>query len=448
MEYICSGLTIGLVWMPFFNIGLHISPALVGLLLMLFRAWDAFSDPVMGNISDNARTRWGRRRPFMFVGAILTGCLFPWLWHLPAGWSEMGMFFYLLVLGVLFFTSYTCFSMPYHGMQMELTPNYDERTRLTAWLSFFSKLAALGGGWVMAIITGPWFANSQTGEPDIVHGMRSISWLLAALIIVFGLMPALFVKERFYKKEASTQPRDPFWQSIRESLSCGPLWCLIGASFFLVLGNSSVISLGQYVNIYMINSGKLADASVIDGWKYTTMMVVGIGTIPLWTWLSERLDKKTLVIGLLVLAMIGHLLYYYCLNPEMPYLQLIPAAMQAGATGAVWLFLPSMKADVADYDEISTARRREGALNAFYSWFIKAAHTCALGVGGLVLSLSGFDVLLESQLPETLRRMTVIYIWLPVFIWALAIACMMAYPITRGRMRSIRDQLETRRGKL
>lgn len=271
--------------------------------------------------------------------------------------------------------------MPYYGLQLELTPNYDERTRLTAWMSFFTKIVMLGGGWVMAIVTGPWFAEPQTGESDIVNGVRTCSWFLALVIIIIGLMPALFVKERYYEKETSKQEKDPFWQSLRETFRCRPLWYLIGASFFLTLGNTAVVSLGQYINIYYVNGGEIADASVIDGWRYTTIVIVGILSLPVLTWLSEKFDKKVLAIIMLSLSIVGQLLYYVCLNPELPYLQLIPAAIQAGGFSAVWLFLPSMKADVADYDEVDTRRRREGALNAFYSWFIKAAQTCAMGWG-------------------------------------------------------------------
>nr|WP_246455882.1 MFS transporter [Ruficoccus amylovorans] len=338
--------------------------------------------------------------------------------------------------------------MPYYGLQLELTPNYDERTRLTAWMSLFYKLVTLAGGWVMAIVSGPWFANPETGEADVVKGVRVCSWFLAALMLILGMMPALFVKERYYEKEASSQAKDPFWQSIKETFHCKPLWFLIGSSFFLSLGNSSVASLGQYVNIYLINDGDIARASFIDGWRYTTIVVVGISAIPLLTWLSEKFDKKTLVMAVLLVTMSGQLAYYFCLNPKLPYLQLIPAAMQAAGFSAFWIFMPSMKADVADYDEMQTKRRREGALNAFYSWFIKAAHTCAMGLGGLMLEISGFDVLLKHQPTEVLHSMKWMFLLIPVVIWAFSLLLIYLYPLIRPDLAKIRMQLEERRGKL
>ncbi len=448
MDYFATYITLNMLWMPYFNIGLKVNPGLLALCLMILRAWDAISDPVMGNISDNARTRWGRRRPFIFVGAILTAAVYPFLWRPPAGWDEMGIFFYLLFVGWLFYTSFTCWSMPYNALQMELTPNYDERTRLAAWMAFFGKVMTLIGGWTMAIVTGPWFTNPETGEADIVHGVRTCSWFLLVLIMIFGIIPALFVKERYYKKEASHQARDPLWQSVKESFRCKPLWFLIGTTFFLTLGNSSVTSLGQYVNIYLVNGGKIADASIVDGWRHTTIVIVGLLSLPVLTWLSQKFDKKILVAAVLISGMVGHLLYYFCLNPQLPYLQLIPAALQAGCISAFWLFMPSMKADVADYDELDTRRRREGSLNAFYSWFLKVSHTLALGAGGLMLEVSGFDVLLAQQPMDVLLRMKWMFILTPVVIWMIALGLILLYPLTRHHLEDIRGQLEDRRGKI
>ncbi|MDD5200191.1 MAG: MFS transporter [Terrimicrobiaceae bacterium] len=449
MDYIATGMIVSLFWMPFFNIGLGINPAVLGLVLMILQGWNAILDPVMGNLSDNARTRWGRRRPFMVAGAALTAAVSPWIWRPPTAWGETGIIVYLAGIGMVFYACFSCWAMPFYGMQLELTPNYDERSRLTAWLTLFGKLTGLLGGWGMAIVTSSWFADPVTGKADIVHGVKTCSWFLAGLMLVSGLLPPLFVKERYYESEAKHQARDPFWQSIRESMQCGPLWRLIGISFFLVVGCYAVGTLGQYVSIYFVNRGDLAAASVIGGWKATALMVTGILCIPLYTWLGERFDKKIMVAAMLGVSMFGHTLNIICMTPAMPYLQIVPGIFESGAISALWLFLPSMKADVADYDELHTTRRREGALNAFYSWFIKAALTCSMGLGGLVLQISGFNVkLAHEQPPEVLHRMLLLYVTLPLIVWACGLAFVWRYPLDRHRMAEIRGDLERRRGRL
>jgi GPH family glycoside/pentoside/hexuronide:cation symporter len=448
MDYVAANFSTSVLWMPFFNIGLGIDPALLGIVLMVLRGWDAFIDPVMGNFSDNTRTRWGRRRPFMVVGAILTATIFPFIWHVPQGVSQTAQVTYLIVIGLLFFTCFSSWSMPYFGLQLELTPNYDERTRLTGWMTFCGKFTSLMGGWVLAVLTSHWFDNPATGKPDIVHAVQTASWFIAGLILMTGLLPPIFVKERYYESEVKNQSRDPFLKSIWESMHCSPLWLLIGISFFLVLGSSFSGVLGQYMNIYFINQGKLSHAFVIAGWISTATFVTGILTIPFWIWMGERFDKKTLVTVLLIGSMAGHLLNLVCLRPDAPYLQVIPGVFSSMVISAVWLFLPSMKADVADYDELKTTRRREGALNAFYSWFIKAAITCAAGAGGIAIHLSGFSAKMTEQSPEVLYRMKMLYLTLPILLWSATLIFICYYPLNRVRMAKIREELEIRRGKV
>lgn len=451
MNFVCTGLMTSVLWMPFFNIGLGFKPYVLGVILMLYRAWDAITDPVIGNWSDNARTRWGRRKPFLVVGAILTALAYPLFWHMPAGLGEPGKIAWLLGAGLLYFTCYTLWSMPYYGMQLELTPDYDERTRLAAWCSFFGKLGYFVGGWTLAFVTSDHFLDPETGRPDIVRGVRFVSWIVAGVILVVGLLPPLFVRERFTPPpREKSAPRGPtLRQSVRDSAACGPLWNLVGGAFFLTVGSGAVGTLGQYLNFYYVNAGDLAAANIIGGWKSSVLVAAGILGIPLWTRLGRRFDKRTMVVAMMLTSMTGHLLNYVCLTPAHPYLQIVSGVFESAAISAIWLFVPSMKADTADYDEWRTTRRREGALNAFFSWFVKVAHTVAFFLGGVLLELTGFaDPKLAAQPPEVLSRMFALYIWVPIAAWGLGLWCLWRYPLGRGEMGEIRAGLEARRGAL
>jgi GPH family glycoside/pentoside/hexuronide:cation symporter len=448
MSYLATDLLTGILWMPFFNIGLGVSPIMLGLILMALRAWDAITDPVIGNWSDNTRTRWGRRRPFIAVGAVLTGLIYPFLWQVPVDWNPSHMALYLVVVGCCFYTAFTVWSMPYYSLQLELTPDYDERTRLTAWMAFFSKLVSLGGGWMLALLSSSWFADPVTGKPDIVHGMRVCSWFIGGIIIMMGLLPALFVRERYYQADASHQSKTPFWKSLKESARCGPLWCLIGASFFTVLGTVAISGLNQYLYIYFLGGGDIARASFILGLRSIVLISASILMIPVWTKLGERYDKKRMVIVTLLISMTGHLLNLVLMRPDLPYLQFISALFESASLSAFWLFLPSMKADVADYDERTTRHRREGSLNSIYSWFIKVSSTLAVGLSGFVLEISGFESSLEQQPESVLMRMFHIYLVLPIFFWGIAIGCIFLYPLGRRKMESLRTELESMRGKI
>ncbi len=447
MDALSVSMITGVLWMPFFNLGLGINAASLGTVLMIFRLWDAVTDPVMGNISDNARTRWGRRRPFLFVGAITTGLLSMGFWFIPASLSEIHFLIILTLLGLVFFTSFTVWSMPYYGLQMEMTPNYDERTRLTGWMTAAGKVTLLFGGAALWAVGGPLFADPETGKADIVKGVRTLAPLMAVLSMVFGLLPAIFVKERYYEAEAAAQPKEKFWVSVKESFRCKPLWFLIGISFFQVLGGIVVGNLGFYVNIFKVSRGNMADASRLEFMKTLVMVVAGLALIPFWTWLSEVWDKKIIAGLLLFTAILGQILSFFCLRPDMPYLQLIPAAFSSGVVAAVWLILPSMKADVADYDELNTGRRREGSINAFYSWFIKAAITGSAGIAGVIVQyIAGINPHLERQPDAVVERLFSAYLIIPAVIMIFPLYFIWKYPLNRRRMADIRAQLELRRG--
>lgn len=451
VDLITGSLLVSL-FMPIFNIGLGMTPIAIGLILMLLRAWDAVTDPVMGYVTDNFYTRWGRRRPYMVIGAIAMALIYPVFWFMPPELSDGAKFTYLLLTGMAFYTASTCWCMPYYGLQLELTPNYHERTRLTAWMTTFYKVAALGTAWHMALISSSHFANAETGKADIINGQQTVCWIIAGFLLCFGLAPAFMVKERVFgpvttdaegKKNIA---REPFWKNIRESIHNRPLWILIGVSFLVVVGSMSVGAVGQYVFIYYVFDGDLLQAGVIGGWKGTILTVSGLALIPFWTWLGRFYDKRNLVIACLLTTMFGHGLGYFLITPSHPYLSLISSFFESAAMSAIWLFLPSMKGDVADYDEQQTTRRREGSINSFYSWFFKAALTLSAGIGGFVLQATGFDVKVNADDPVIHLRMFLVYILLPLFFWGAALLLVWIYPLTRARMGEIRTEIESRRG--
>lgn len=459
MDWFSVGLATSVLWMPVWNIGFGLSPSVLGIILLIFRGWDAIADPVMGNISDNTRTRWGRRRPYILVGALLSAVILPFMWNPPEAvqaWFPFGedhpvsgLVIYITVVGLILFTAFTVWAMPYYSLMLEMTPDYDERTRLSAYRTFATKIGVLVGGWVLALATADYFMDPATGEPDIRTGIGTVSIGLAILVFLIGALPAFFVKERYYAKEAGQQKRIPFFKGIRDTVSIKPFWLLCAFIFLFMFGNGIVSKLGIYLNIYFVNDGELQKSFMIEGWKGTVAAVVGMATIPLWTWICERYDKKWAMFIILISGFIGAGLNFFCFRPDMPYLQLVPVAFNAGVIGAMWLIVPSMQADIVDYDEKTTHRRREGSINSVFSWFLKMAFTLSAGISGFIIDLTGFDVTLGGDQPEiVLTRMLLFFVLIPLSFWGVAAYLIWRYPLNREMMHGIRGELEARRGKM
>lgn len=433
---------------PVFNIALGISPAVIGTVLMVYRLWDAITDLVLGNISDNARTRWGRRRPFIVVGGILTGICLPLLWQASPDWSQPAIIAYMVVMGMLLYSVFAIWAMPYYSLGMEMTPDYNERTRVVAWRAVFSKLTVIFGGWLLALAALPVFADPITGEPDLARGMRVMGWAMGGIIMVVAILPGIFVKERYYQKETRHQAKVGLWHSLRETLRCRPFQKIIGVYVCQTVGSSLVASLGLYLNIYYICGGDMKTASVIQGIKSTVIFLPGLFSVPLWAWVCERIGKKGALRLTIVMGFIANILVYFCYTPAHPYLQIVPHVFLSAFGSAIWMIVPSMQADIVDYDELHTKERREGSFSSVFSWISKLAMTLTTGISGFIIVWCGFDIEKygKAQPPEVLSGMLHWYVFFPMLFWTAALVILHYYPITAERAQEIRQQLESRRG--
>jgi GPH family glycoside/pentoside/hexuronide:cation symporter len=433
---------------PVFNIALGMDPALLGVVLMLWRIWDAVSDQVMGNISDNARTRWGRRRPFIVVGGILTALTLPIVWWMPHGLNTWEMFAWLLVGGFVFYTSFSIWAMPYYSLQLEMSPDYNERTNITAYRAYPQQFAQVGVGWALALAALPIFSHLPSGKPDLANGMRYLSLGLAAITLMLALLPGLFVRERYYE-ETRKQMRQPFWNGLKQTLSTRPFLWILCIAFTKVFGFSLVGTLGFYLNAYYVCRGDLTLATTISGVIATVLFAPNLVAIPICTWIAARWDKQTLLYVIALSGIAGSLSGYVLITPAHPWLQVIPSILMGPLGLGLWLVVPSMQADVADYDEMMGGSRREGSFSAVFSWTFKAAAALTGALSGILLTLTGFRIEAgAAQSPQVLENLKLCYIWLPVIFLLICLFAISRYPLTRSRMRDIRARLEERRGMI
>ncbi|MCU0624391.1 MAG: MFS transporter, partial [Gemmatimonadaceae bacterium] len=185
------------------NLGLGMNPALVGLAGALPRVTDALTDPIMGFVSDSTRSRWGRRRPYIFAGAILSGLTYAALWLLPDGRSELFYFWWFTIGSTIFYLGYTIFATPWVALGYELTPDYHERTRLMGVQNFIGQIAYLISPWFLWIMTNKtWFATPKAGA-------AGLALAIGAVAIVVGVIPAIILRERHLDAGAGTSADAP-----------------------------------------------------------------------------------------------------------------------------------------------------------------------------------------------------------------------------------------------
>ncbi|MGE5280295.1 MAG: MFS transporter [Deltaproteobacteria bacterium] len=435
------------------NLGLGVNPALVGLAGAIPRIVDAISDPITGYFSDNLRTRWGRRKPLIFFGAIAGGIFYALLFQLYKGHTESYYFLYFLFFQILYFIGFTCFSIPWIALGYEMTPDYHERTRLQAASNISGQLPWLIAPWCWAIM------HNQKWFPDIVVGGRVLGIIIGAVIIVCGILPALFNKEYFHElpkpdvKGALNVTKD-FFRGAAITLKCKPFVKLCAATLLIFGGFMCASAFTLYVVFFYVFhkapslDQAYAGGGVLLGFFGTFSAVCTLGVISLTAWLSRKIGKRNTFFITIPISILGYALKWVGYNPDHPYLLFIAAPFITFGLGSLFTLMNSMVADVCDYDELQTLTRREGMFSAAYWWMVKLGVALASLISGFLINATGFRQELGlAQSPHTWLWLRVYDIGIPILTSFAALFVIRTFSITEAKAHDIRAQVERRRGE-
>jgi GPH family glycoside/pentoside/hexuronide:cation symporter len=428
-------------------------PFLAGLLGGLPRFFDAVTDPIMGYISDNTKSRFGRRKPYIFIGAILSGVLFAVLWQLHPENSQMYNFWYFLIFSLIYLIGNTMFSTPLIGLGYEMTFDYNERTRLMGFSQTIGQIAWMIVPWFWVIIANPNIFETQA------VGVRQLSVIVGAICIALGVMPALFCKE---VDQANLTNRDELtvkniaknFKSLLHNMVLifknTAFVRLCGATFLVFNGFQMVASFSYFIIVFYMFRGDYGSAGTWPAWFSTvSALATAFLIIPVITWMSNKLGKRKAFIISTAISMVGYALKWWGFNPDNPWLIFMPIPLMVFGIGGLFTLMMSMTADVCDLDELNNGMpRKEGTFGAIYWWMVKLGQGLALVLGGLVLKMVGFDQNATMQTAETLTRLRLADILVPAFTAGLAILVMWKYDLTEARAREIKDELVKRRGEL
>jgi GPH family glycoside/pentoside/hexuronide:cation symporter len=394
-----AGILVGLMG----NISLGLSAFWLGVILIIPRLWDALSDPIIGHLSDNTRTRWGRRRPYLLIGGILVAVFFVVMWWIPKGdrvrvWfpSETGFqafqLVYILFSLLLFFTACNIFEIPHGALGMEMTTDYHERTRLFSAKSFVGNLFAMSTPWLFAL------ANMEIfkGTGNEADGMRYVSIMVAALIIPLSFWWSFKLREPGFVKAAKHE-RTPFWKDMKRTASNRNFVMLTLTIFTLAMGFNFVQLLGSYIPIFYVFGGNKVAGAYLLGINGTIWAITGLLAVFPLIWISPKLGKRnTLTISILLMCL-AQLSKIVCYNPNYPYLLIIPTVLLS--IGMLFFFTlgSSMVGDICDEDELKTGYRAEGSYYSIFWWFIKMGTAFASFVAGALIVLTAFDEIQVTQ---------------------------------------------------
>lgn len=464
-----------------FALYLGVRPELVGIAVILNRVIDAVSDPLFGWLSDNTRTRLGRRRPYMLVGAVLAGLGLPFLVGVAPGWGATHLFgweisnyfWFMLVSSALYLPVVSCFNMPYVSLGNELTPDYHERTSVFSIKNAVQKIPEVGlffagqfftmAVWVGAepgnlserlrqlfTTTAAWAAAPDGTKPNMLLGAQVFCVLAGAIVLIAGLTSALLVRERYFDKlVAGKQEKISLRETLWETLKCRPFRIQVAMNLAYSLGLSMVGTLGLAATVYYVCQGNLSEGNRWNFWMGVSGMVFGFLGIPTFAWIARRLGKRHAMAAVFSVAILVFVATWWLYTPEIRWMQVFASGLIAFTGAGFWTLLYSILADVVDYDELQTGKRREGAFAGCNSWITKVGMALGAGISFFILGWIGFDAKLEGgQTEHTLFMIRLLLMVIPIVGLALALVALARFPLSQGVMGDIRRQLEARRGKV
>ncbi len=455
-----------------FGLALHVSGTLIGIAVIMNRVFDAVSDPLFGWLSDNTRTRYGRRRPYMLVGCFVAGIGLPFLLAVHRGWSPTAYFGFMLVSSALYLPMVSCFNMPWSSLGNEMTPDYHERTSIFGYKNAVQKIPELGlfffgnffsmSVWVGAnrsnlvdrikqLFTDPscWHPAPEGTTPNTLLGAQVYLVFCGIIMILAGLACVGLVRERYYGKVvAGKQQQIKITETLWQTLKCQPFRIQIAMRLAYSMGLSMVGTLGLAATFYYVCNGDTAQGNWWNSLMGVSGMVLGFCGIPVFTFVARRVGKRHAMAAVLGSAILIFIATWWLYTPRIVWLQIFASGFIAFIGAGFYVLDPSIRADIIDYDELTTGKRREGSFEACINWIGKVGMALGAGISFFILDWVGFDSKAAHQSEHTIFMIRFLLAGIPIIGLTLALFALTRFPLSQERMADIRRQLEARRGKV
>jgi glycoside/pentoside/hexuronide:cation symporter, GPH family len=406
---------------------LGISPWLAGLVLLLPRLWDAFTDPLMGVISDRTRSPMGRRRPYLLVGAILLGLSFAGLFYAPVDADEMRKALHVLFFYFLASTAITIFDVPYSSMAAEMTTDYRERTSLTGYKMMAARIGILAVLFAAPVVFG--------SNDNLAAGFRLVGFGFGALMVIAGVA-AFYLTRNAPRIEAPIQKfsaRDEI-DAVRKNKPFRVLW-LVFLFQNLAIGASATTLLYLLTMVFKLNPEMIGPYMAIGAISATV-------ATPFWVAASRLMTKrKGYFLALTISALVP--VPFFFVEPGAFAIMFVLLIIAGAGDAANQLFPNAMVPDTVEVDELRTGERREGAIFGAWAFCRKLGMTTGAFLVSLLLSASGFiqGATADAQPESAILGIRLIYSALPVMLWLLAILVLTRYRLTEEEFNAVKAEI-------
>ncbi|MDZ4103786.1 MAG: MFS transporter [Hydrogenophaga sp.] len=420
-----------------------------GILFFLPRVFDSVTDPIMGFISDNTRSTWGRRKQYVFIGAIVMGISFIAMWQLQRSDGITYNFIYFLCWSLAFYSGLTLFSIPYVAMGYEMSDDFHERTSIMAVAQWIGQWAWVIAPWFWVVMYDPsWFQNADTAT-------RTLSVWVGVVCMLLAMVPALFLPSRSTRDDTHLVPLTwaNFGGGMREILrgfveafSSVPFRKLCFATFLIFNAFNTVAAFSFFIVVYHLFDGNTAAAGIWPTlFGSVGALVTTFAVIPTVAWMSRKMGKKNAFMVSQGISVIGYVLLWFLMVPGKPWMFMFALPFFAFGIGGLFTLMMSMTADVCDLDELATGKRREGIFGAIYWWMVKFGFAIAGLLSGAIMAMVAFTPGAAMQPEGAVDGLRLFYSGVPIIGTLLAMWIMRDYDLDEARATEVHAELERRK---
>ncbi len=423
-----------------------------GVLFFVPRIVDAFFDPIMGFISDNTKSVWGRRRQYVFIGSIIMGIAFMIMWQLYREDSVMYNFTFFLTFSLIFHIGLSIFSVPYVAMGYEMSDDFHERTSIMAVSQWIGQWAWVIAPWFWVIMYDPsWFPNADTAT-------RTLAIWVGVIFMFLAMVPAIFIKSKSTEFDTTLEPLTfktiggslkEILISFKEAFSNKPFRKLCIATFFIFNAFNTVAGFTFFIVVYYLFNGNTTDA-----WIWPTLfgclgaLATTFIVIPIVAWMSKKMEKKKAFLICQGISIFGYILLWLLFIPGKPYMFIFALPFFSFGIGSLFTLMMSMTADVCDMDELESGKRREGVFGAIYWWMVKFGFAIAGLLTGVIMSVVAFKAGAPTQPEGAVTGLRIFFSGVPILGTLIAMWVMRNYDLTEEKAREIKKELDTRKGEV
>lgn len=419
---------------------------MLGVIYFVPKLFDAITDPIMGFITDNTKSKWGRRRQYVFIGAILTGLSFAFMWQLYSDASVTFNFTYFLLWSLVYYLGITIFSVPYVAMGYEMSDDFHERTDIMATAQLIGQLAWVFAPWLWVIMA------DRSMFPSGEVATRTLAIYVAIGCTILAAIPAVFIHSKSSLHENyeplnlknASRSFDLIIEGFREALRIVPFKKLCFATFLIFNAFNTTAGFSYFIiKYYLFNGGGEGIWPTLFGCVgaiFTTVLI-----IPVVSKMSKLMGKKRAFLWSQGISIIGYVSLLFLFVPGKPYLFLFSLPFISFGIGSLFTLMMSMTSDVIDIDELNTGKRREGIFGAIYWWMVKFGLAIAGLLSGLILTIIDFKSGAPTQTYETMFQLRLFFSGIPVLGTLTAIWVMNTYDVDEKKAREISAELATRK---